>query len=548
MTGRRVSCCRARAAALLASCAGAVAMVVMTACGSTPATRPGASPGQSASPGKPGVLRVLAGSELADIEPLLGDLRAATGITVKPVYAGTLDATDRIIKHTADVDAAWLSSDRYLRLLPGGATAASARTPTMTSPVVLGVRTSLATRFGWTGTASVTWADVAAKVATGELTYAMTNPAASNSGFSALVGVAAALAGKSDALQASDIRTDALTSFFSGQTLTSGSSGWLADAFVNRPQDADGIINYESVLLSLQRSGRLREPLTIIYPKDGIITADYPMLLLDPARQDAYDRVVNWLRSPAVQQRLQADTNRRPAVPGVALDPRFTATALAELPFPATQAVADELLTSYFDHFRRPSHAIFVLDVSGSMAGQRLADLTSALTGLAGADTSLSGRFTRFRGREKVTLVTFNGAVVGARDFTVTATEASSPDLAAIRSYVASLHAEGGTAIYSALADAYRRASDSIAREPGYLTSIVLMTDGENNAGLSASQFRASYRGLPPAAQAVRTFCVIFGEARPDDLRSIATDTGGAAFDARASSLADVFKDIRGYQ
>ncbi len=74
------------------------------------------------------------------------------------------------------------------------------------------------------------------------------------------------------------------------------------------------------------------------------------------------------------------------------------------------------------------------------------------------------------------------------------------------------------------------------------------MTDGENNTGLSAAQFHADYQGLPQQARDVRTFCVIFGEARPDDLRSIATDTGGATFDARTSSLTDVFKDIRGYQ
>ncbi|WP_241251342.1 substrate-binding domain-containing protein [Candidatus Protofrankia californiensis] len=536
MTGYRL---RAVAFGLLAACACAF---TVTACGSDPDPRPGPSPG------KPGVLRILAGSEIADVEPLLDDLRAATGVTVKLTYTGTLDGAEKIIGRSSGADATWFSSDRYLRLLPGGATAAGTRTPIMTSPVVLGVRTSLATKFGWTGSTNVTWADVAAKVASGELTYAMTNPAASNSGFSALVGVAAALAGTSDALRTSDVRHDALTSFFSGQTLTAGSSGWLADAFVARPQDAGGMINYESVLLSLQRSGRLREPLTIVYPKDGIITADYPMLLLDPARQDEYTRVVNWLRSPAVQRRLQTDTNRRPAVPGVALDPRFAATTLLELPFPATQAVADELLTSYFDRFRRPSHAIFVLDVSGSMAGQRLADLTSALAGLAGTDTSLSGRFARFRGREKITLLLFNSSVRGPREFTVTDTQASSPDLAAIRSYVDGLRAEGGTAIYSALTDAYRLASDAIAREPGYLTSIVLMTDGENNTGLSAAQFRAGYQGLPQAARAVRTFCIIFGEARPDDLRSIATDTGGATFDARTSPLMDAFKDIRGYQ
>ncbi|WP_432763261.1 substrate-binding domain-containing protein [Candidatus Protofrankia datiscae] len=485
-------------------------MFAVASCGSDSDPPPG--PG----PGRPGVLRILAGSEVADIEPLLDDLRAATGVTVRLTYTGTLDGAEKIIGRSSGADAAWFSSDRYLRLLPGGATAAAARTPIMGSPVVLGVRASLATKFGWTNNTNVTWSDIAAKVTSGELTYAMTNPAASNSGFSALVGVAAALAGTSDALRTSDIRGDALTSFFSGQTLTAGSSGWLADTFVNRPQNVDGMINYESVLLSLQRSGRLREPLTIVYPRDGIITADYPVLLLDPARRDEYTRVVNWLRSPAVQQRLQTDTNRRPAVPGVALDPRFPATRLIELPFPATQAVADELLSSYFDRFRRPSHAIFVLDGSGSMAGQRMADLKSALAGLTGTDTSLSGRFTRFRGREKITLLLFNSSVGRPREFTVTDTQASSPDLAAIRSYIDGLQVQGGN---SHLLRAHGRVPSRLRhdRPRARLPDIDRPDDGRREQHRAVS--RAVPRRLPGASST--------GSGRPHVLRHFRRGTPG---------------------
>jgi Ca-activated chloride channel family protein len=506
------------------------------------------SGGGAPGPNKPGELRILAGSELSDIEPLLGDLQKATGVKVTLSYAGTLDGADQIVRHATKSDAAWFASDRYLRLLPGGAAATVQRTTIMNSPVVLGVRTALATKFGWTGGARVTWADIAAKVGSGELTYAMTNPAASNSGFSALVGVAAALAGTADALQASDIRPAALTSFFSGQVLSAGSSGWLAEAFGNqRDTVVGGMINYESVLLSLQRSGRLREPLTLVYPQDGIITADYPMLLLDPGKRDEYTRVVGWLRSPEVQRRLQTETNRRPAVPGVPLDPRFARAPLVELPFPATRQVADQLLAAYLDRFRRPSHAIFILDVSGSMAGARLSALQATLKGLAGADDSLAGRFARFRGREKITLLTFSNTVHDERTFTVNDPKPGSADLTAISSYVDTLRANGGTAIYSALSQAYATIVGP-HRDPNYLTSIVLMTDGENNAGLSAADFSALYQRLPADIRGVRTFPVVFGEADQGAMEKISHETGGALFDARSVSLSQAFKEIRGYQ
>lgn len=550
-TRRRPAAFRARAR--WASAATAVALLlgtVLAACtqGSSSGTTGTAT--TSPPPSKPGTLRILAGSELSDLEPLLPDLKKATGITVTLSYTGTLDGADKILHGTAGADAAWFSSDRYLRLLPGGSAKELARSPVMLSPVVLGVRTPLAAQFGWTGNAKVTWADIAAKVASGQLTYAMTNPAASNSGFSALVGVAAAFAGTADALQASDIRPEALTSFFSGQVLTAGSSGWLTDAFVKAaPASVGAMINYESVLLSLQRSGAAG-PLTIIRPSDGVITADYPMVLLSGNRRDEYTRVLDWLRSPAVQRRIEDQTARRPAVPGVPLDSRFGAGTPAELPFPATEQVADQLLAAYLDQYRRPTRAIYVLDTSGSMQGPRLAALQQALTGLTGADDSLSGRFARFRAREQVTIITFNDRVTATRQFTVSDPGPGSPDLKAISDYSAGLRAGGNTAIYSALDAAYTAAATGITADPSALTSVVLMTDGENNRGLDAAGFLKRYQGRPLDVRGVRTFAVDFGDADKAALTQIATSTGGAVFDATAPgvSLSDVFQEIRGYQ
>ena len=155
----------------------------------------------------------------------------------------------------------------------------------MTSPVILGLSTAKARDLGWAHRADVTWSDIAQAAARGRFTYGMTNPAASNSGFSALVAVAAALSGTGAALEQQDTDTAAaeLMGFFSAQKLTAGSSGWLADAFAARSRGdqpgvvVDGLINYESVLLSLNDGGALREPLTLVYPTDGVVTADYPV-------------------------------------------------------------------------------------------------------------------------------------------------------------------------------------------------------------------------------------------------------------------------------
>jgi Ca-activated chloride channel homolog len=501
----------------------------------------------------PGTLRVLAGSELADVEPLAAQIRDATGVNLRFDYVGTLEGAERLTTAPAAEDRpglAWFSSARYLNLLTadGGRGRPLASERIMLSPVVLGVKRSVAARFGWAGGAEVTWEDIAAKARSGVLRYGMTNPAASNSGFSALVGVAAAFADTGDALRAGDIDERRLTDFFKGQTLTAGSSGWLADAFVAGQQRLDGIINYESVLLGLNASGRLREPLELIYPKDGIVTADYPLLLLDQARRAEYDRLVAYLRRPEVQRQLMTATARRPAVPEVAPDHRFPGRVLVELPFPASREVVDGLLLAYLNRLRRPAHTIYVLDVSGSMEGERIEALKQALVNLTGADTSISGRFASFRARERVTMITFAERVIDERDFTVEGAGPAAPGLAAIRDYVAGLRLYGGTAIFSAMRRAYARAAADADADAGSFTSIVVMTDGENNRGIPVEEFLAGLEATDEPARTVKTFAIQFGEADPAELNQIVRATAGARFDATRSSLAAAFKEIRGYQ
>jgi Ca-activated chloride channel family protein len=219
------------------------------------------------------------------------------------------------------------------------------------------------------------------------------------------------------------------------------------------------------------------------------------------------------------------------------------------LPFPSTVKTIDAILFAYLNEARPPADATFVLDTSGSMADQdKLGHLQAALRGLAGLDTSLTGRFSVFHRRERLTFITFSDTIAPAQDFVVPVTGASSPVLQQIRSFVNGLQAGGGTAIYSALIAAYKRAEQQQAHDPTRYYSIVLMTDGQNNNGAGVEEFLSFYDSLPARAKGIRTFTVLFGDASPDELNQIADKTGGKVFDARSTSLSSVFKEIRGYQ
>ncbi|MET8075252.1 VWA domain-containing protein [Streptomyces sp. NPDC005303] len=482
-------------------------------------------------PAEPGTVRVLASSELSDMTPVLDQVEKDTGIKVRPTYLGTLDAVDMLAKGTADgdYDALWLSSNDYLRLRPDAARKVVSETPVMSSPVAIGVKSAKVKALGWKP-ADVTWSQIEQAVQDGRLTYGMTDPARSNSGFSTLVSVASALSGAQSALTDADVEkaTPRLKEFFKGQKLTSGSSGWLAAAY-DRRGDVDALLNYESVLKGIPG-------LTVIRPRDGVITADYPVTSLRSTsartREDV-SRLTQDLRTERIQRLITERTHRRPVVASVPPASGLDTTRRRELPFPGTRSVADGLLDSYENELRRPSRTVYVLDTSGSMEGDRLDRLKTALADLTGD----------FREREEVTLMPFGSEVKSVRTHVVEPSDPRS-GLAAIREDTSALSADGDTAIYTSLEKAY----DHLGAGRDTFTSIVLMTDGENTAGAQAKDFDAFYARLGREARDIPVFPILFGDSDRSELAHIAELTGGRLFDARQGSLDGAFEEIRGYQ
>ncbi|MEU3176000.1 MULTISPECIES: VWA domain-containing protein [unclassified Streptomyces] len=480
---------------------------------------------------RPGTLRVLASSELRDMEPVFEQVEKDTGVTLRPTYTGTLDAVDLLAEGKADsrYDAVWLASNDYLRLNPAAEKKVVSQTPVMSSPVAIGVEESVVGKLGWKP-AEVTWSDIDRAVRDGGLTYGMTDPARSHSGFATLVSVASALSGAQSALTDADVAKarPKLKEFFGGQQLTSGSSGWLASAYARRG-DVDALLNYESVLEGIKG-------LTVIRPKDGVVTADYPFSSLaatDAATREDVRRVTGALRSNAVQRLITDRTLRRPVVPGVEPAAALDDGRRRELPFPGSLSVAEGLLDSYRNELRRPSRTVYVLDTSGSMEGDRLDRLKTALTGLTGD----------FREREEVTLMPFGTEVKSVRTHVV-GPDDPEKGLAAIRRDAGRLSASGDTAIYSSLEQAYAR----LGGGEDTFASIVLMTDGENTAGPGAGAFEDFHAGLPDGQAGIPVFPVLFGDSDRTELEGIAELTGGRLFDARQGSLDGAFEEIRGYQ
>jgi Ca-activated chloride channel family protein len=484
----------------------------------------------------PNTFRILAGSELKDVADTVVAFGKSQGVAVQFVYSGSLDAVDKL-SESHSYDAVWLSHGKYLQLLPAVKTQIKASEKTMFSRVVLGVKPEVMQALGWKS-GKTTWREIISAAKAGKFKFAMTNPAGSNTGFVSLLGVASELSGKGDALEEQDIPAAKLKELFIGQSMTAGSSGVLAEQFVAKPAQADGIINYESVIRSIAQKGVALE---VLIPKEGVITADYPLMLLARSKQQAfYAALVAHLRSDAVQKQIASETYRTPLA-GDGSD-----AIINELPFPGSVKVVDALLGGFLGQYSKPATSYFLLDTSGSMRDDRIAEMRRAMQTLAAGDGSVSGRFATFRQREHVKVTTFSHVVSPARDYQLTNDVAKNKaTLAGFSAHIEGLQAEGGTAIYDALLSVYEQAqADLMAGDR--TVSLVLLSDGESQHGAKLREFLdlVKSHGQP----VVPVFAILYGESSVADMDVLAKTTGGRVFDARTMSLKQVMKAIRSYQ
>jgi Ca-activated chloride channel family protein len=543
---------------------GFVALAVLAACGKK---EPDAPP-----PPPAAAFTVLATTDLRDAQALEGMVEKATGVRLKFSYGGTMESTEAVLSGKTEAHAAWFANAKYLLSDPYGQSRVKLQEKIMLSPITVGVSQTTAKRLGWdvpATAAKVSWKDITKAAAQGKLNYALSNPATSNQGFMALMGVVAAASDKAEALTAADVDRGAIAGFLKGYKLAGDNSTYLSEKFIElqgtQPGQVNTFINYESWLLSLNNGGKLREKLVLVYPNEGVSTADYPFMLLKDERRDDYLKVVAYLKGAEAQGWLARQTLRRPINGEVAasVGDLFPKEGMrVELPFSPDRQLADSLIDAYLNEFRRPIASTFVLDTSGSMEGQgRRGQLIQALHYIAGADSSLTGRLAKLTNREKVWMLPFADRPRPPTYFEVPAgrpqargvqvqedSEAKQAMLSEVRAYADGLQMTGGTALYDSVLVALKNMLAEKARNPNYQYSVVAFTDGENTKGRGLEEFQQAYAQLPEDVRGIPVFMVLFGEAKEADLKALVQTTGGRVFDARKTPLFAVFKDIRAYQ
>ena len=184
------------------------------------------------------VFKVLATSDLRDAQPLEAMVENATGVKLKFSYGGTMESTEAVLTGKTDAHAAWFANAKYLLSDPQGQARVKLQEKIMLSPIAVGVNESAARALGWNDpavAATVTWRTLTEASRSGKLRYALSNPATSNQGFMALMGVVAAASNKAEALNAADVDRVAIANFLKGYKLAGDNSTYLSEKFIEQP-------------------------------------------------------------------------------------------------------------------------------------------------------------------------------------------------------------------------------------------------------------------------------------------------------------------------
>jgi Ca-activated chloride channel family protein len=384
------------------------------------------------------------------------------------------------------------------------------------------------------------------------------HPGYSNVGMLFMTAFVYGVKGKSDDLQPADVYAPEVEA--SMRTLAQSTSKYgtlsldLLDSMAEHAQFLDAVAAFENdtIQYNIDKKDKLRFPLAFIFPSEGIFWTDQPYCILDkadwvsPEQAEAAKLFLDYLLQPA-QQALALKSFMRPLDTSVPLgapldldhgtDSRVKPGTVKSLPIPSADLM--RAVTDVFLITKRKATVLVVLDLSGSMEGDKIRSGTTATANF----------LKRLQPDDMVGVMTFNDKVQMLSPLQKASAVAES-----LSQQVTNLIASGGTALYQSVCEAMKTMGEAKsayeAAGENRLYGIVLLSDGQNTGG-GATENQMFTTCLPAnaEAQSVRINTIAFGaDADQATLKRIAEVTGGKMFKAEPGSIDKIYLSISAEQ
>lgn len=393
----------------------------------------------------------------------------------------------------------------------------------------------------------------------GQFQFGHTHPAYANSGLLSMTGFVYGIAGKTETLTAADIYAPKVEEAMRQLEQNTSKYGRQAPALLELMASegpsylhAAAVPEAEAVRFNIERGDELTFPLAFIFPAEGTIWADHPYCILDNAdwvtaeQAEAATVFRDYLLAQA-QQEMAIDNYLRPLDNSIPLhapldlangtDPRVNPSTIPALPSPNVEISA--AVIDLFQITKRKATVLLVLDVSGSMEGEKINT----------ARTATVEFLQRLDANDEVGVMIFSDAsqLLEAPIRKGNVAETLTPR-------VESLVADGNTALYRAVCEAVKDMDglqrEDIANGETRLYGIVLLSDGEDTVGdITENQMFATCLPANAEADGIKIFPIAFGEDADETVLSrMATVTGGRMFTADPTSISNVYLSISAEQ
>ena len=426
------------------------------------------------------------------------------------------------------------------------------------SPVVIAMWKPMAEALGWPQK-QLGWADIASLATSekgwedygypewGTFKFGHTHPEYSNSGLVSVIAEAYAGAEKERGLSLDDLQDDKTRDLMINVEKSiihyGASTGFFADRMFERgPSYLSAAVMYENLIV-VQESKRINGqssqlPVVAIYPKEGTFWSNHPYAILnaswvtDEQRTAAQD-FLTYLRDKPQQEKALA-LGFRPADPAVALgfpldtdhgvDIGQPKTVLEVPPADVINGVRD-----LWKQVKKPVDIVAVLDISGSMEGDKIST----------ARSSLIDFINLLDDRDSLEVMLFSDKVDVLSPMTPLAQNRND-----LTTRVSGIFEHGDTRLYDAVDQAYKDVQAT--GDPTHIRAVVVLTDGEDTA--SNTPLDAVVREIGNTSEggnAIKVFTIAFGsDANTDVLKQIAEATGAKMYEATPETIKAIYTEI----
>ena len=376
-----------------------------------------------------------------------------------------------------------------------------------------------------------------------------TNPDFSTSGLEAVVAEYYAATGKKEGLTEEDVagsEARAVVRDIERSIVHYGDTTlFIADQMRREgPGYASAVAMEEVTLLEFNRDRGSQPRLVALYPPEGTFYSDNPFMVLDgpwvrPAQREGALRFQQFLEDEITPE-LAARSGFRPssldeqAVPPVSkengADPAQPTRVLG-LPEPR---VLDAVRRAWRED-RKPANVLLVVDTSGSMADENR---------LERAKGGLSSFFRNVGRQDSVGLTIFSDQITPL--IPVGPFRDNAPKL---RETVRNLIADGGTAVYDATIEGFRRVRSGASADR--INAVVVLTDGEDtDSAASADEVVEAVRAQGDSDDQVRVFTIAYSAGAAgaaEALQKISEASGGQAYEGDTEDIEAVYRSISSF-